>query len=113
MAEQYRGGLVHGGSDILAVAHQCRMAGKAVTDPVALLKPLRDRIPIPGGTPINKDDEIAELAKLPGTKCVYLGDQFLLLEPGAVKMVTVSNGLNSITCTAAKAAAFNLYPEES
>lgn len=84
-----------------------------MTDTDALLKPLRDRIPIPGGIPINKDDEIAELSKLPGTRCAYLGDQFLLLEPGAVKMVTVSNGKREITCTAAKASAFGLYPEES
>lgn len=62
---------------------------------------------------INKDDELAELVQMPGTRCVYIGDQLLLLEPGHEAMVTVSNGKRSVICSATKAAAFNLYPEES
>jgi hypothetical protein len=62
---------------------------------------------------INKDDELADLAQMPGTRCVYIGDQLLLLEPGHEVMVTVSNGKRSVICSAAKAATFNLYPEES
>jgi len=84
-----------------------------MTDPVALLKPLRDKIVFPRDTPINKDDELAELSNLPGTRCRILRDQLLLLEPGHEQMVTVINVRRVVICSAAKAATFNLFPEES
>lgn len=86
-----------------------------MTDPEVLFLGTSDKISLTTimTVEINKDDELAELSGLPGTRCVYIGDQLLLLEPGHEAMVTVSNGKRSVICSAAKAATFNLFPEES
>ena len=61
---------------------------------------------------LNADDDLATLAAKPGTTVTVLGDQFLLFSRGHERMVIVTNGALSITCTAKKAATFGLFPTD-
>ena len=59
---------------------------------------------------INADDELAALARDPGTTVTIVGDQ-LHLFGGHQSMVKVTNGHTCIICTLQKAATFKLFPD--